>query len=188
MVATSQLDTFRLLLDQGFPKPPWSVPELDRSVTVVHFSDLDPALATSSTPDWFVYCLAAEHGFHELAVRDMSQVNQSVEMYVLSRLKELTIVTWRKGNDDPIREWGQILAYLPQIRTRVLEVGGRILMLPTPAIQGSSICPAKDQIGKIAKLRGVSNEQVRHEAQSEITEWLEVSGESQDRFSILFSD
>lgn len=64
---------FRILLDQGFPKPTGFVIEaLDQSVRVSHLSDFAPDLAASSTPDWYVYCAAAEGGFDALVVRDRS--------------------------------------------------------------------------------------------------------------------
>ena len=122
----SQPDRLALLLDQGFPKPTaFAISELDRTVRVEHLSDFAPALAQRSTPDWYVYCVAAEAGFDALVVRDRSQLDQLAEMYVLSRLRRLTIVTWRKGIEDPMREWGQLLAYLPQVKRRCLEAGGR---------------------------------------------------------------
>ena len=73
----------------------------------------DRTLAETSTPDWVLYCRAAEAGFDALVTRDQSQISQPVEMYVLSRLHHFTIVTWKKSVEDPIREWGQLLAYLP---------------------------------------------------------------------------
>jgi hypothetical protein len=117
---------FRLLLDQGFPKPTgFVIAELDQSVALSHLSDFAPDLAQRSTPDWYIYCAAAEGGFDALVVRDRSQLDQLAEMYVLSRLPTLSIVTWRKGIDDPVREWGQLLAYLPDVKRRCLEKGGR---------------------------------------------------------------
>ena len=71
----------------------------------------DRTLAETSTPDWVLYCRAAEAGFDALVTRDQSQISQPVEMYVLSRLHHFTIVTWKKSVEDPIREWGQLLAY-----------------------------------------------------------------------------
>lgn len=116
---------FRILLDQGFPKPTrFVIAELDQSVVVAHLSDFAPELAERSTPDWFIYCAAAEGGFDGLVVRDRSQLDQLAEMYVLSRLRTLSIVTWRKGIDDPVREWGQLLAYLPEAVMPCPGVGG----------------------------------------------------------------
>jgi hypothetical protein len=85
-VATSQNppqpDEFKLLLDQGFPKPTaFAIAELDRTVEVQHLSDFAPGLAERSTPDWYVYCAAAEAGFNALVVRDPSQLDQLAEMY-----------------------------------------------------------------------------------------------------------
>lgn len=83
-----QLDLFSLLLDQGFPKPTgFAIAELDQTVAVQHLSDFAPHLAQRSTPDWFVYCAAAEGGFDAIVVRDRSQLHQLAEMYVLSRLR-----------------------------------------------------------------------------------------------------
>ena len=179
----SQPESFSILLDQGFPKPTaFAISELDRSVNVVHFSDQFPDLAARSTPDWYVYCVTAEAGFNALVVRDRSQLDQLAEMYVLSRLRALSIVTWRKGVDDPIREWGQLLAYLPQIRQRSLEAGGRAIQLPVPSLDNRSLYKPGDTIGIEASQRGVSNGEILREARAEITDWLSMSGESTSRF------
>lgn len=131
----SPSDNFRLLLDQGFPKPTsYAISELDHTVTVMHLSDFDDALSQVSTPDWYVYCAAAEGGFDALVVRDRSQLEQLEEMYILSLLPDLTVITWRKGLDDPVREWGQLLAYLPLIKQRCREKGGRVILLPAPSL------------------------------------------------------
>ena len=78
MVATSepQPEQFALLLDQGFPKPTaFAVAELDRSARVQHLSDFAPELSKNSTPDWYLYCVAAEAGFDALVVRDLSLIH-----------------------------------------------------------------------------------------------------------------
>jgi hypothetical protein len=55
---------FRLLLAQGFPKPPgFAVQQVDNTIDVVHLRDFDATLARQRTPDWMVYCIAAEAGF-----------------------------------------------------------------------------------------------------------------------------
>ncbi len=181
-----QPDDFALLLDQGFPKPTaFAVSELDRTVRVQHLSDFAPELAERSTPDWYVYCAAAEAGFDALVVRDRSQLDQLAEMYVLSRLKTLTVVTWRKGIEDPVREWGQLLAYLPQIKQRCMEAGGRALQLPAPTLGTNCFYDPRKTISKEAELRSVAVGQVRAEARAEITDWLEISGEPSSRFDAL---
>jgi hypothetical protein len=142
-------------------------------------------LAERSTPDWYVYCAAAEAGFDALVVRDRSQLDQLAEMYVLSRLKTLTVVTWRKGIDDPVREWGQLLAYLPQIKQRCMEAGGRAIQLPAPTLGTDCFYDPRKTISREAELRSVAVGQVRVEARAEITDWLEILGEPSNRFDAL---
>lgn len=179
----SQPPEFRILLDQGFPKPTgFVVAALDRSVTVVHLSDFAPDLAAASTPDWYVYCAAAEGGFNALVVRDRSQLDQLAEMYVLSRLSKLSIVAWRKGIDDPVREWGQLLAYLPDVKRRCIEGGGRAILLPTPSLSNDSYHNPTDTIGIEATNRKVSGRELRAAARAEIADWLEYSGQRRNRF------
>lgn len=179
-------DAVRLLLDQGFPKPTqFAITALDQSVSVEHFSDFAPELAQRSTPDWYVYCVAAEAGFDALVVRDRSQLDQLAEMFVLSRLKNLSVVTWRKGIDDPVREWGQLLAYLPQIKQRCIESGGRAIMLPAPSLTNQAFFSPGDTVGTEARNRGISVAQVRREARTELVDWLTMNDESTDRFDAL---
>jgi hypothetical protein len=40
-------------------------------------------------------------------------------MWVLSRLVGFSVVTWRQRIDDPIQEWRQLLAYLPELKKRL---------------------------------------------------------------------
>ncbi len=113
---------FRLLLDQGFPKPPgFRVEEIDRSIEVVHFGDSYRDLARARTPDWLIYAHAARDGFDALVTRDKAQVDQALEMWVLSRLVGFSVVTWRRRIDDPIQEWGQLLAYLPEVKKQLAQ-------------------------------------------------------------------
>ena len=176
-------ESFRLLLDQGFPKPPgFTVRALDRSVSVEHLNDVAPQMSQRSTPDWYVYCLAVESGFDALVVRDRSQLDQMTEMYVLSRLPTLTVVTWRKVVDDPVREWGQLLAYLPQIKTSCMEKGGRAILLPAPTLGPKSYFKPSTALGNESRKQGVSNRQVRDSARQEIADWMQIHGEPPDRF------
>jgi hypothetical protein len=177
---------FRVLLDQGFPKPTGFVIEaLDQSVGVSHLSDFAPDLAANSTPDWCVYCAAADGGFDALVVRDRSQLDRLAEMYVLSRLPKLSIVTWREGIDDPVREWGQLLAYLPGVKRRCLESGGRAILLPTPSLSNDSFHNPSETIGIEARNRQVATRQVQNDASEEIADWLAFSGQPADRFDRL---
>jgi hypothetical protein len=124
---------FRLLLDQGFPKPRgFAVQAVDRTVEVVHLHDLDPQLSMQSTPDWMLYCIAVQAGFDALVARDRRQLDEVLEMYVLSRLRSFAVITWRKAIEDPIREWGQLLAYLPEIKKFLKQPEPEPFSFPRP--------------------------------------------------------
>lgn len=165
------------MLDQGFPNPPgFALRTLDQTVDAVHLWDFNRALSENSTPDWAVYCHAARAGFDALVSRDHAQVRQSVEMYVLSRL-HFTVVTWKKAIEDPIREWGQLLAYLPEVKKRLVGIDRRpnVIFLPAPTLSQDNLWRARDRIGLEALQRGISNHQVRTEAVAEIRDWSEMS-------------
>lgn len=174
---TSQRPDLRLLLDQGFPKPPgFALPSIDQTVDVVHLSNFDRTLSENSTPDWVVYCHAAAAGFDALVTRDQAQTRQSVEMYVLSRLEAFTVITWKKAIEDPVREWGQLLAYLPEVKKRLLrENRPDVVLLPAPTLTQENIWRAEDRLGIEAQRRGVSNRQVRVEVEAEIRDWLQMT-------------
>ena len=141
---------FRILRRSWLPEADWVRSQRTRPIgcDLTHLSEFAPSLAENSTPVWYVYCAAAEAGFDALVVRDRSQLDQLAEMYVLSRLTKLSIVTWRKGVDDPVREWGQLLAYLPDVNRRCLEGGGRATLLPSPSLSKDSFhTPTETMIG-----------------------------------------
>jgi hypothetical protein len=154
---------FRLRLDQGFPKPPgFAVQHVDNSVEVVSLSDFDASLSRDSTPDWILYCVAAEAGFNAIVARDRSQLDQLVEMYVLSRLDGFSVITWRRGIDDPIR----------------VGAGKRIARYRR--VDGDSA-----PIGLQARRRGISVGTAPTEARSEIRDWLHLTGADPTRFDEL---
>lgn len=104
---------------------------------------------------------------------------------MLSRLPRLSIVTWRKGIDDPVREWGQLLAYLPDVKRRCLESGGRAIVLPTPSLSNSSFHNPADTIGIEATNRRVSTREIHAAARAEIADWLALSDQPTNRFDRL---
>jgi hypothetical protein len=134
-----------------------------------------------------VHCIASEAGFDALVVRDRSQLDQLAEMYVLSRLRTLTVVTWRKGIDDPIREWGQLLAYLHQVRQRCQEAGGRAIQLPSPSLTNECYHDPRETLGAESRRRSMSMSQVLAVARSEIRDWLGMTNEPEDRFDELLA-
>jgi hypothetical protein len=191
-VASSPSDTppehprLRLLLDQGFPKPPrFKLEDVDSNIEAVHLYDFDRSLSENSTPDWYLYCRAAEAGLDALVTRDFSQAGQELEMYVLTRLPRFVVIAWRKRMDDPVREWGQLLAYLPEIKKRLGQSKPpKVVFLPDPSLTEKNFRDPVQTLGEAATDRGISVNQVRREARQEVTDWLDLRGEL-DRFAQL---
>ena len=177
----------RLLLDQGFPKPPgFNIRDIDATVKVTHLSDFDSNLSDNPTPDWYIYCRAAEAGFDALVTRDHNQLGRIVEMIVLSRLERFAVISWRKPIEDPMVEWGQLLAHLPLIRKRLYadDFKSSVMLLPKPSLSKDSMEAPSGLLGKIATDRKLSVAQVRHDAWKELMDELSARGEL-DRFKAL---
>lgn len=157
---------------------------LDQSVTIDHLSDFAPLLSQYSTPDWYLYGVADQAGYAAFVTRDVSQVTQPDEMYMLSKLPSLTVVTWRRGIEDPVREWGQLLAYLPAIRRACERERRRLIVLPDPRLADRNFPAPEEAIAEVARQRGISAGQVRNESRQEIQDWLAFNGEPIDKFPI----
>lgn len=84
-------------------------------------------------------------------------------MFAVTRT-QLSVITWREGVEDPVVEWGQLLAYMPLILKRIASNGHRIFILPKPTLQAANVESATSLIGQLAAELGMSNHQVRHEA------------------------
>jgi hypothetical protein len=144
----------RFLLDQGFPKPPsgLDVAQLDRSAVYTHVSDAFPALVLKvSTPDWLLYVAAAEAGFDAFVCRDLHQFEQREEMVALM-MCGLTMITWTKPIEDPVAEWGQLLAYGPQLvkAMRAPDYAPAIFQLPAPRLASVEKHRVRARVGEMA--------------------------------------
>lgn len=171
----------RLLLDEGFPSPPgFDAAMIDASVEVTALREFDRDLVGVQTPDWYLYLQANEAGFDALVTRDWHQSEQPEELWALTRTS-LSIVTWRRSIEDPIREWGQLFAYMPEVRRMLAEHGPSVVFLPSPRLDKSSIRKASAELGKLASALGISNNQLRDQARLTIREELEGRAEL-DRF------
>jgi hypothetical protein len=171
----------RLLLDEGFPSPPGFRPDMvDATVEVTALREFDRSLTGASTPDWYLYLRADEAGFDALVTRDWRQSEQPEELWTLSRTA-LSIVTGRRSIEDPVREWGQLLAYLPEIRRMLDENGPSIVFLPSPRLDRKSLGKATNLLGKLASSLHVSGQQIRDEAR-EIVQSELAAREQLDRF------
>jgi hypothetical protein len=169
--------SYRLLLDQNFPKPPgFDISQVDATVEVVHLTDFDSTLSKAGTPDWFLYLRAAEAKFDAMVTRDRNQLGLPEEMWILTRVK-LTLVTFRQPIEDPIVEWGQVLAYLPEIRRRNQERSSQILLLPRPELSTRNVVRPRDGLHQLADDQGVAVQEIRHDAEANVLDFLERRGE-----------
>lgn len=166
----------RLLLDEGFPSPPgFDVSAVDHSVEVVALREFDAALTSTRTPDWYLYLRAEQAGFDALVTHDSAQLTQAEELWVISRIK-LSLITWRKPSPDPIREWGQLLAYLPEIRRLLKQHGSSLVLLPAPRLSKKNLEKASENLNILAKKQSVSSQELRNEARKAVVGQLELRG------------
>lgn len=175
------------MLDQGFPKPPgFLLQSVDKTVEAQHLSEFEPQLSINQTPDWLLYCRAAEAGFDALVARDRAQLDQQVEMFTLDRLQRFTVITWRRAIEDPIREWGQLLAYLPLVKRWLgREPPPKAILLPEPKLTQDNIWNPRETLADLGQRQGISTQQIRFEARQQIRGWLEIVGEDPGRFDSL---
>lgn len=177
MVTPSSPRVFRLLLDQGFPQPPGFNPAaVDHRIEVQHLSSWAPQLSEVSTPDWVLYCEAAFAGFDALVTRDFDQAGLEVEMFALGQLASLHVVTFRKGVEDPISEWGQLLAYMPRIRSILGRYEARVIVLPKPVLPTQAHEPPRKYLAELARVSKRSAQQIRSDALAEVEQYEEMMG------------
>lgn len=171
-------ERIRLLLDQGFPKPPGFEPsDVDRNLVWSHLWDWRRDLSETSTPDWVLYCEAAFSGFNAIVTRDFTQAEQAEEMVALSHLRDFHVISWRQRMEDPVSEWGQLLAYLPAIRRHIGEHQSRVIFLPVPTLASDrNVEQPKAFIARIAKSRGQSVGQLRADAFDSMRGWEQFVG------------
>lgn len=156
--------TLRLLLDQNFPRPPgFDLRTVDSTVEAVHVYDHDRGLTEAGTPDWLIYLRAAQDGFDALVTRDWHQREQPEELWVLSNLR-ITVVSWRKPFNDPVAEWGHLLAYLPRLKRRIERRQPRILLLPPPQLGPGNEVNPREALGEYASQQARAVQDVREEA------------------------
>lgn len=139
----------RFLLDQNFPKPRFDVGALDDRAEYIHLVDVDRRLAEQSTPDWLIYLIAEAKGFDGIVTRDEAQLSQREEAVALNATR-LTVITWRQPIEDPIVEWGQLIAYTPKLlRYMQTHPGPIVLRLPAPDISAQNAIGAQALLHKL---------------------------------------
>jgi hypothetical protein len=78
---------------------------------------------------------------------------------VLSNL-QLTVVSWRRSFNDPVAEWGHLLAYLPQLKRRIERRQPRVLLLPPPQLSRSNEVNPREALGQYATQQGRAAQEI----------------------------
>lgn len=130
----------RLLLDHNFPSAPFDFEKVDRTVRFEALASWRPAFAEVSTEDWIVHLAAGFDGFDGVVTNDAGQLEQDPEVIALDRTR-LSVVTWRRGTNDPVQLWGSLLVYMPQIRHKIEQDGPSIIRLPTGQLPPDNVQP-----------------------------------------------
>ena len=89
---------------------------------------------------------------------------------------QLTAVTWANAIEDPIKEWGQLLAYMPLVLRRREREGEHVFLLPKPRLGAENAKKPRALLGLLASRRGESFPQVRDEARAIMKSELSARG------------
>jgi hypothetical protein len=161
----------RLLLDQNFPSPVFGLEELDETVQFVPLYRFASELAKESTPDWVIYLAAAAAKFDGIVTRDRSQIDEPEALVALA-LTQLCVVTWATPIEDPVTEWAQLMAYIPEIKKRLDEGLRRVILLPAPRLRPEQFRMASALLQERAALAKTSANELRSDALSRMRQEL----------------
>lgn len=165
--------TLRLVLDQNFPKPPgFALEDVDQTVEAIHVHDHDTSLTASGVPDWLIYLRAAEDQFDGVVTRDWHQMAEPEGLWVLGNLR-LVVISWRRPFNDPVTEWGHLLAYMPQIKRRVERQKPRVILLPQPQLGKDNEVNPRDALGEYAFEQRRAVAEIRQEAEAGVLDYLQ---------------
>jgi hypothetical protein len=135
-----------MLLDENFPAPPGFDPTaLDGRIQFTGLRGFDGTLVGRRTPDWYLYLRADEAQFDALVTRDWHQSAQAEEMWALTRTR-LSVVTWSDPINDPVAEWGQLLAYMTEILKMIDSHDSCVVLLPHPRLNKRNTLRASDAL------------------------------------------
>jgi hypothetical protein len=144
---------------------------VDATIQATHVFDHDPGLVAAGVPDWLLYLRAADDGFDAIVTRDWHQLDQPEELWVLANLR-ITVVSWRRPFNDPVAEWGHLLAYLPQLKRRIERRQPRVLLLPPPQLSKGNEVNPREALGRYARQQGRAVGEVLEEARSAVHDFL----------------
>jgi hypothetical protein len=175
---------WRFLLDQNFPSPVLDVHAVDRTVEYESLTKFDASLTKGETPDWVIHLSAAYSArFDGVVTRDKRQLDQAEELVALTDTR-ISVVTWQQPVEDPIQEWGQLLAYMPLVTRRMQRIekasGGNkvahVFFLPRPRLGADNVHAARHLLGQLAAEQKRSFQEVRDDARREMRAELLARG------------
>src|SRR5205823_12992063 len=88
----------------------------------------------------------------------------------------LSAVTWANPIEDPITEWGQLLAYMPLVLRRIEQSGPNAFLLPKPTLGRRNVRKPRAILGELASLRARSYPELREQARGSMRRDLERRG------------
>lgn len=152
----------RFGLDEGFPDAVgWDPGLVDALTEYVPLRRFAPNLVGKETPDWIVILTAYLDGLNGLVTDDGDMLNDDMSLTALSSV-DFSLVTWIHGMDDNVTRWGQIVAYMPEIRKAIARTGATVFVLPAPRLSGrGSKETAWQRLQERASRRGDSPRTVR---------------------------
>ena len=107
---------------------------------------------------------------------DRSQLDEEAELVALSQAG-ISVVTWRKGDEDPVVLWGQLLAYMPQVLKVMSQVHPVVVTLPNPRLQlVANARKPRDLLGEMKARDGVAFPERRRRAVDLMTRELAARG------------
>lgn len=165
----------RFLLDQNFPPPVVNVVDLDHTIEYVHLSQWRPEFAKVSTPDWLIHLAADADGFDGLISSDYNQLDQDEEVVALA-CTDLSVITWNGGINNPVVQWGSLLAYMPQIRVHIEREGPALFTLPVPKLRSDHHEPTAGISRRYAAKLPLHANELRAEVLPDMKAELEARG------------
>ncbi|HLI56699.1 MAG TPA: hypothetical protein VKY26_06640 [Actinomycetota bacterium] len=111
-----------------------------------------------------VILLAAEQGFDGVVARDKKQMEAPESVAALVLNPALSFVTWRAPIEDPVAEWGQLMAFMPLVLKTIDRGRTGIFWLPKPTLDPKSVVKARNWAGAMASDSAISYPELLAEA------------------------
>lgn len=120
-------------------------------------------MSTASERPKAVRRFLLDQGFPKPVVA-IDQLDRSVSYVALALNRNLSFVTWKTSIEDPLTEWGQLMAYMPLVLRWIEEKGAHIFWLPKPTLESKSTIRARARAGQLASEGSMSYPELLAEA------------------------